>query len=84
MHEEGEGVEEMRTPCLQGGMGPSHVSAYVKKSLLHVFCSIFIRKVLLSYFVVFGHDFHCCRIKHLLLLFSSHSNVLQSFSLWNF
>ena len=31
---------------------------------LHVFCDIFICKVLLSDFVVFDIDFHYCFIKH--------------------
>ena len=44
------------------GRGFTYVSIYSKKSLLHMFCSISICKVLLSYFVVFGDDLHCCFI----------------------
>ena len=43
-------------------------SKYVLKKVpfLHVFCNMFICKVLLSYFVVFGDDFHYSFMKHLL------------------
>ena len=55
-------VEQERTPCLQGGRGLAHLSTYAKSRYLQVFCNIFIFKVLLSYFVVFGvniHNFFC-------------------------
>ena len=57
----------------------ANISKYVRKiPLLHVFCDIFICKILLPYFL-FGIDFHYCFVKHLLWLFSCLSNVLQSF-----
>ena len=56
MHEGGRGVKEIHTPCIQGGL--THLSTYAKSPLLHAFCYIFICKVFLSYFVVFGDNFH--------------------------
>ena len=75
--------EAKRTPCVQGG-GLTHLRMYAKNPFLHVFCNIFLCKVLLSYFVVFGDDFHCFFIQHLLCIFSCLSDVLQSFSLCNY
>ena len=73
------GIEQKRTPCLQGGRGVD-TSEHIRKSpLLHLLYNVFICMVLLSYFVVFGDNFPYCFIKHLLLLFSCLSNVLFSF-----
>ena len=65
MYEGGGGyakVYAMRTR----GRGLAHLSRYTNRSLLHVFCNVFISKVLLSYFTVFEDDFHYCFIKQLL------------------
>ena len=35
-----------------------------KNSLLYVFCNIFVFRVFLSYFVVYGDDVHYCFIKY--------------------
>ena len=46
--------------------GKKHLGTYAESPFIRAFCYSFICKVLLSYFVVFGDDFHCCFIKHLL------------------
>ena len=78
------GVEQKRTSWVQGGEGIEKSECVRKKTLLHVFCNIFICKVLSTYFLVFDDEAHYYFIKHLLSLFSSLSNALHSFSLWNY
>ena len=60
----------IRIPChalhtkWKVGTTPTHVHK-VKSLILHVFCNIFLCKTVLSYFVVFGNNFHCLLKKHL-------------------
>ena len=67
-HEGGGEVEQKRTPCVQREVGLTHLSTYAEKSLL-------------SFFVIFGDDFHYYAKKHMLWLFSSRKILRNFFSL---
>ena len=60
--QEREGVEQRHTLCVKGLRELTHLCGCAKSPFLHGFCNVFICKVLSSYFLVFGDEFHHCFI----------------------